>query len=331
MNMEDLYRILRTGHVQAQGIVDTLADPMLLLDENLRVRSASRAFYHTFQVDRHETLGQSIYELGNGQWNIADLRMLLMDVIPRSDAIIDYRVEHDFPRLGRKVMLLTARTLHHPDNDSHLMLLSFADITERDRPESEKDMLFSELKHRMKNLLTVARSIARQAPTEGRSAAEYRDEFLGRFEALVEAQELGFAGEDSTDLKALIERLLAPYAKGPDAVQIAPDGAVILGSSVLTSLGLVLHELATNAAKYGALSVPDGRVCVGWQADNDAGYLQINWSESGGPPVKRPVRAGFGTRLIQSAIYHGEVKQTYAADGVEVEILIPFGAAAAPG
>ena len=331
MNMEDLYRILRTGHVQAQGIVDTLADPMLLLDENLRVRSASRAFYQTFQMDRHETIGQRIDEFGNGQWDIADLRLLLMEVIPRSNAIIDYRVEHDFPRLGRKVMLLTARTLHHPDNDSLLMLLSFADITDRDRPESEKDMLFSELKHRMKNLLTVARSVARQAPTEGRSAAQYRDEFLGRFEALVEAQELGFAGEDSTDLKALVERLLAPYANGPDAVRITANGAVILGSSALTSLGLVLHELATNAARYGALSVPDGRVCVSWQADEASGYLQINWSETGGPPVRHPARTGFGTRLIQTAIYHGEVKQTYAADGLEVEILIPFGSAAIPG
>lgn len=331
MNMEDLYRLLRTGHVQAQGIVDTVADPMLLLDENLCVRGASRAFFEVFQVDRYETIGQHIYELGNGQWDIADLKLLLKQVIPRSTAIIDYRVEHDFPNLGHKVMLLTARTLHHPDNNSHLMLLSIVDITERAHRDSEKDMLFGELKHRMKNLLSVARSIARQAPTEGRSAAQYRDEFLGRFGALVEAQELGFIGDEATDLGALIERVIAPYAGNAEAVRIATDGAVILGSSVLTSLGLVLHELATNAAKYGALSVPEGRVSVGWQADEASGYLQIDWVESGGPPVTQPVKTGFGTRLIQTAIYHGEVRQTYAPDGLEVEILIPFGSAAMPG
>lgn len=330
MNMEDLYRLLRTGHVQAQGIVDTVADPMLLLDEKLCVQGASRAFYEVFQADRDETIGQPIYELGNGQWDIADLRLLLKQVIPKSTAVIDYRVEHDFPRLGHRIMLLTARTLHHPDNNSHLMLLSIEDITERAEREAEKDMLFGELKHRMKNLLSVARSIARQATTEGRTAAQYRDEFLGRFGALVEAQELGFIGDEATDLAALIERVLAPYATHAEAVSITPDGPVILGSSALTSLGLVLHELATNAAKYGALSVPDGRVSIGWQADKASGRLHIAWVERGGPPVTPPATTGYGTRLIQTAICHGEVKQTYAPDGLMVEILIPFGSAAVP-
>jgi len=330
MNMEDLYRLLRTGHIQAQGIVDTVSDPMLLLDEKLCVQNASRAFFEVFRVERYETIGQPLHELGNGQWDIPDLRQLLMQVIPRSTAVIDYRVDHDFPRLGRRVMLLTARTLHHPDNNSHLMLLSIVDVTERDERDSEKDMLFGELKHRMKNLLSVARSIARQATTEGRSAAQYRDDFLGRFGALVEAQELGFIGDEATDLTALIERVLAPYANDPEAVTITPDGPVILGSSTLTSLGLVLHELATNAAKHGALSVPEGRVSIGWQADEASGYLQITWVESGGPPVTPPKVTGFGTKLIQTAIYHGEVRQTYAPDGLEVEILIPFGSAAIP-
>lgn len=330
MNMEDLYRLLRAGHVQAQGIVDTVANPMLLLDEGLRVQNASRAFFNVFKVERDETVGKHIYELGNGQWDIPYLRHLLGQVIPKSTAVIDYRVEHDFPGLGRKVMLLTAKTLHHPDNASHLMLLSMVDITERAQRDAEKDMLFGELKHRMKNLLSVARSIARQAPTQGRTAAQYRDEFLGRFEALVEAQELGFTGDESTDLKTLIERILAPYAASPDAVKITTDGAVILGASTLTSLGLVLHELATNAAKHGALSVPEGRVSVGWQAEHAAGYLIITWVESGGPPVKPPETTGFGTKLIQTAIYQGEIRQTYAPDGLEVEISIPFGASAVP-
>lgn len=331
MNTEDLYRLLRTGHIQAQGIVDTVADPMLLLDENLCVRNASRAFFEMFNVDRYETIGQQIYELGNGQWDIPDLRHLLKQVIPKSTAIIDYRVEHDFPLLGHKIMLLTARTLHHPDGNSHLMLLSIVDITERAQRDAEKDMLFGELKHRMKNLLSVARSIARQAPTDGRSAAQYRDEFLGRFEALVEAQELGFIGDEVTDIRALVERILAPYASSPEAVTIKTDGPFILGTSTLTSLGLVLHELATNAAKHGALSVPEGRVTIGWQSEEAAGYLVITWVESGGPPVRPPDKTGFGSRLIQTAMYHGEVKQTYAPAGLEVEIYIPFGAAAIPG
>lgn len=327
MNMEDLYRLLRAGHVQAQGIVDTVSDPMLLLDESLIVQNASRAFFEVFKVDRYETIGRHIHELGNGQWDIPDLRRLLAEVIPKSRAVVDYRVEHEFPGLGHKIMLVTARTLHHPDNASQYMLVTIVDITERAHRDAEKDMLFGELKHRMKNLLSVAQSIARQAPTEDRSAEQYRDDFLGRFGAMIDAQEVGFAGGEGTDLAALIERVLSPYAADPQAIVIIPEGIVVLSSSVLTSLGLVLHELATNAAKYGALSVPEGRVTVGWQVDGPANQLRLSWVESGGPPVTPPKKLGFGSKLIRTAIPQGVVKKDFAPTGVTVDIRIPLGPA----
>ncbi|TIU87874.1 MAG: PAS domain-containing protein, partial [Mesorhizobium sp.] len=137
MDLEDLYRILRTGHVQAQGIVDTVPDPMLVLDSALTVQSANRAFFRTFGVERYDTIGQHLYDLGNGQWDIPELRHLLGEVIPKSAAVIDYKVTHDFPQIGKKVMLLTARTVFNPDNVSHLMLLSIVDITDRSRKEAE--------------------------------------------------------------------------------------------------------------------------------------------------------------------------------------------------
>ena len=253
MNMEDLYRLLRTGHVQAQGIVDTVADPLLVLDESLCVQSASRSFFQTFKVDRDETIGKPIYELGSGQWDIPDLRRLLVEVIPKAAAVINYEVKHDFPGIGPRTMLVTARTLHHPDNGGHSMLLSIVDATDRFRRDEAKDMLFGELRHRMKNLLAVAQSIARQTTTEGRSAKQYRDDFLGRFGALVEAEDLAFAEQEEAGLEALIERSLVPYTANANAVVIRPGAAVELGPRRLMSLSLVLHELATNAAKYGAL------------------------------------------------------------------------------
>lgn len=331
MNVEDLDRLLHIGHVQAQGIVDTVADPMLLLDESLRVQSASRAFFATFQVDRHETIGKPIYELGDGQWDIPALRLLLMQVIPRSAAVINYEVEHDFPGLGRKTMLLTARTLHHPDNGSRTMLLSIVDVTERARSEAARDMLFGELRHRMKNLLSVAQSIARRTTIEGRSAEEYRNDVLGRLDALASAHDVGFAEQVETGLAMLIQRVLAPYAANPEAVVIAHGPAVVLGSDTLMALGLVLHELATNAAKYGAMSVPAGRVSIGWQNDGATGDLHLAWVESGGPPVAPPTTTGFGSRLIRSAIAEGKVSQIYAPEGLRVEIVIPLGRPSASG
>lgn len=330
MHMEDLYRLLRTGHVQAQGIVDTIADPLLVLDSSLCVQAASRSFFETFKVDRYETIGQPLHELGNGQWDIPELRRLLVEVIPKTTVVVNYEVEHEFPDLGRRTMLLTARTLHHPDNHTHTMLLSIVDATDRRRRDAAKDMLFGELRHRMNNLLAVAQSLARNTATKGRSAEEYRDEFLGRFNALVEAQNLAFATQAETGLKALIERILKPYGGSAEAFVVEMGEAVELPPRTIMSLSLVLHELATNAAKYGALSVAGGQVRVSWQVEDENTRLRLSWAESGGPQVTAPSKTGYGTKLIESATTYslgGEVEQRYAAGGLETEIVIPLGGA----
>lgn len=276
MNTEDLYRLLRTGHVQAQGIVDTVTDPMLVLDASLCVQNASRSFFETFEVDRYETIGQPLFELGDGQWDIPELRRLLVEVIPKSTALINYEVEHDFPGLGRRTMLVTARRLHHPDSGSHSMLLSIVDATERHREDAAKDMLLGELRHRMGNLLSMVQSIAHHTTTRGRSAEEYRDDFLGRFGALVKAQELAFAGQSETGLKKLFGRISAPCSADLGAIVIDPEPAVELGPRAIMSLSMVLHELVTNSAKFGALSVPGGRIQVSWQVEDANSQLRIN-------------------------------------------------------
>ena len=114
MNLEDLYRILRTTHVQAQSIVDTVRVPLLVLDRELRVVAASRSFFEAFCVERDETIGRPLYELGERQWDIPDLRHLLEAVIPRSRAVEGYEVEHEFPHLGRRTMLSTPASCSTP-------------------------------------------------------------------------------------------------------------------------------------------------------------------------------------------------------------------------
>lgn len=333
MDTEDLYRLLRIGHIQAQGIVDTVPDPLLVLDEGLRVQAVSRSFLRVFKVERDDTVGRTFYELGDGQWNIPELRRLLVDVLPKASAIIDYQVEHNFPDLGRRTMLVTARTLHHPDGGSRAMLVSIVDVSERNRRDDAKDMLLGELRHRMKNLLAVAQSIARNTSTEGRSAKEYRDDFLGRFDALVEAQNLAFAEQEETGLAVLIERVLAPYTAIPEAVVIEPGAAVELQPRMMMSLSLILHELATNAAKYGALSAPGGKVHINWQVETAMHQLRLNWIERGGPIVKPPSATGYGTRLIDAAATHnlsGHIERHFEEMGLQSEIVIPLGDSAAP-
>ena len=118
----------------AQNIVDTVRESLLILDATLRVQSANRAFYQTFQVSPAETEGRLIYELGNGQWDIPDLRTLLEDIVPTSSVFNDFELEHTFPDIGRRVMLLNARKLQAGQH-GELLVLAMEDVTARKRAE----------------------------------------------------------------------------------------------------------------------------------------------------------------------------------------------------
>ena len=120
----------------AQDVVDTVREPLLILDSSLRVHSANRAFYQTFHVSSEETENQLIYELGNKQWDIPALRTLLEDIVPQSSVFNDFELEHNFPVIGRRVMLLNARKLRQGSH-ADLLVLAMEDVTERRRLEGE--------------------------------------------------------------------------------------------------------------------------------------------------------------------------------------------------
>ena len=124
----------------AQNIVDTVREPLLILDTTLRVRSANRAFYETFRVSIEETEDRLIYRLGNGQWDIPALRTLLEDIVPQSSVFNDFELEHDFPEIGRRIMLLNARTLQ-AGSHGELLVLAMEDVTERRRAEAELEAI----------------------------------------------------------------------------------------------------------------------------------------------------------------------------------------------
>jgi signal transduction histidine kinase/CheY-like chemotaxis protein len=140
--MEDVTEKRRAQHLleqieaYAQDVVDTVREPLLILDSSLRVHSANGAFYQTFHVSAEETENQLIYELGNGQWDIPDLRTLLEDIVPTSSVFNDFELEHDFPVIGRRVMLLNARKLREGSH-AELLVLAMEDVTERRRAEGE--------------------------------------------------------------------------------------------------------------------------------------------------------------------------------------------------
>lgn len=328
MDLDELYRLLRGSHVQAVGIVSTLRDPILVLDHDLCVLSASPGYYRAFQTTRDETIGVAFKALGNGQWDVPELHLLLEQVIPKSASVFDYEVRTDFPNLGARVMLVSAQRLQHPDSGQRILMLSIIDDTERSRSDERKDILIGELDHRLKNLQAAIFALASQTKTAGRSAEEYRTDLLGRLEAYNRALAASREGGAST-LAELMEVIIGPYRGGVSAVSLSTETEIMLSPTQLMPLGMILHELATNALKYGALSVPSGHLAVsGRQKATPDGSSEIvlHWEEHGGPPVTPPLKAGFGTRLILFSAEHelnGRATLTYDPQGFVAELEFP--------
>jgi PAS domain S-box-containing protein len=129
----------------AESIVATVREPLLVLDGDLKILSANLSFYDTFKVTPGETEGNSIYSLGNQQWDIPRLRELLEDILPNSAEFFNFEVEHIFPSIGRKIMLLNARQIYREDIGTKMILLAIEDITERKWAEEQREKLIHEL------------------------------------------------------------------------------------------------------------------------------------------------------------------------------------------
>ena len=143
----------------AQAIVDTIHEPLLVLDAGFCVLAASRSFYATFQVDPEHTMGRLLYSLGDGQWNIPALRLLLETIIPERTAMDGFEVEHDFPGLGQRTMLLNARKVIYERSANTTILLAFTDITARRAIEREKQ----DLLERTEELLALQHQCSRSS------------------------------------------------------------------------------------------------------------------------------------------------------------------------
>lgn len=177
--------------------------------------------------------------------------------------------------------------------------LQVLDVTERKQGEEVRSLLIGELNHRIKNTLANVQSIARQSLRQSGSLEQFEQSFTGRLQALARAHSiLSDATWASAPLDQLIDDQISSGTLDPDRLRRSGP-PVELAPETMLRLALTLHELGTNAAKYGALSVPTGEVHITWTFER--GRLQLTWRETGGPPVTAPERSGFGTILIGAA------------------------------
>ena len=197
------------------------------------------------------------------------------------------------------------------------------DITGRNRAQQQKDLLLFEMKHRIKNTLATVQAIANQ--TLRSASAEERSAFVGRLHSLGSAYDLLTAEKwDRAALADVVGTTLQPFQETHRArFLIEGPGDVYLDSKKSLAVAMMLHELATNAVKYGALSNPGGRISVEWKASEPA-RLELRWKERGGPPVAQPERRGFGSRLIEQSLNSesGKTQVNYDPRGLECVIEI---------
>jgi PAS domain S-box-containing protein len=237
-----------------------------------------------------------------------------------SGAAEEYELEKRYLRRdgGHVWGQTTVSCVRHPDGSVAYLIKIIQDITARKRSDESRQMLMREVNHRSKNLLSIVQVIARQ--TAARSPQAFVDTFGQRLRALAANQDLLVnSAWQRVELDALVRGQLEHFADIGSRVLLSGP-SVMVPPAAAQALGLALHELATNAAKYGSLSTETGRVQIGWAVEGER--FRMTWRESGGPPVSRPQATGFGTTVLDrmtAASMGGEVSIDYAPEGLVSE------------
>jgi len=234
---------------------------------------------------------------------------------------------------GRTVTVESRLQMESMDG-RRLVLESTRDITEHKLWEQRQHLLLRELTHRVKNTLAVVQSIANQTLRHSRTREDFVDRFSGRLAALSAAHGLLVQSDwKGADFDALAQAQIEPYTL-ENAARVHLEGPPIaLSAGLATPFGLVLHELAANAAKYGALSREDGRVDLHWSVAPQDGerVLSVVWREMNGPPPKRNIKPGFGSMLIDQGVPGAKVRREFGKKGFVCTIDLPLRADAPPG
>jgi two-component sensor histidine kinase len=198
--------------------------------------------------------------------------------------------------------------------------------TERKQIEQHQELLVAELDHRVKNVLAQVAVVAASTRQGSRSIDEFLRSLNGRIQSMAAAHTLlSKSGWESVGLDAVVRNQLAPYATEENIAISGTD--IMLSAAESQAVARVLHELVTNAAKHGALSIPTGQVSVSWnrKPNGDGANLMLVWQEHGGPAVKSEVQSSYGTNLIRNLIPHelgGKVDLVFASEGVSCRIEI---------
>jgi chemotaxis protein methyltransferase CheR len=324
----------------AQGIVDTVREPVLVLDKNLRVIAASRSFYSAFKVSPEDTNGRLLYALGDGQWDIPKLRVLLEKIIPEQGVMEGYEVEHEFLGLGSRTMCLNARQVFYEGGAGTTILLGMEDVTERRILEREKDdllrqkdTLLEELQHRIANSLQIIASIILMKARAVRSEETrlHLEDAHKRVLSIAAVQkQLHASGASGTiEIAPYLSKLCASLAYSmigdtrPISLKVVGEGGSAT-SSQAESLGLIVTELVMNGLKHafpddkakGQITVAYDVIGTNWKlsiSDNGIGKRDSGFAQG---------KSGLGTGIVKALAHQldAQVETLAGPEGTTVSI-----------
>ncbi len=335
-------RNLEEANLLAQAIVNTIPEPFLVLDVDLRVLEASRSFYEIFKVEPLQTQGYLLYALGHGQWDIPALRVLLETILPDQIAMDGFEVDHDFPAIGHRIMLLNARKVLYDESDTMAILLAFRDVTERRAIEHEKeallvrsdellkrseelrrqnDVLLQEMKHRVANSLQIIASILllkARAVSSDETRFHLQDAHQRVMSVAAVQQHLDMTdGIDQIEVGNYLDKLCAGLGASmigddqPVAIKVTSDTGMI-PSAKAVSLGLIVTELVINALKY---AFPDQRreaaIDVRYTINQDDWMLIVSDNGVGkATDTPQKIDGGLGTTIVAALAKQLDAKVT---------------------
>ena len=331
VNQELGLKVDQLNHVNADlaNVLDSTRIAVVFLDRGLRVRSFTPAVTGIFSLITSDQ-GRPVTDIVTN----LDYDGLADDVrrVIATGAPLERRVAR---RDGSMHYVMHVLPYRDPNQVVSGALVTFVDVTLPVKAEQHQRLLVDELNHRVRNMLAVVSAIASQTLARTPEPATFAESFLGRIQAL--ARSHGLLARDrwrDVGLREILRGEIVPYAGEPDGERVRIEGpAVLVKPKAALALGLIAHELATNALKHGALAAPDGRLRVAWaieRVDGTAGRaLRLRWREEDGPPPvpKGGGADGFGSVLVSREVeheLHGTLRRELRPVGAEIEIVVPL-------
>jgi PAS domain S-box-containing protein len=311
-----------------RAVVNTVVEGIITIDDRGTIENLNLSAARLFGYNPEEIIGRNVKLLMPEPYHSEHDRYLSNYLSTGQAKVIGLGREVMGRRKDGSIFPLELAVSEMRVAESRMFTGVVRDITERKQAEDRNRILVAELDHRVKNILALVAAVATSTRKGSRSIDDFLQSLDGRIQSMAAAHTLlSKSSWQGVGLGALVQNQLAPYVTGDN---ISINGSnIMLGSAETQAIARVLHELATNAAKYGALSIPSGHVSVSWNCTAN-GYVEtliFVWRELGGPPVSSKVQSNYGTNLIRNLIPHelgGAVDLVFATEGVNCRIEIPI-------